>query len=69
MSGNHFDRLTETVHGARVVYARLKEPVGEFVYAGRVEGGELQLWTEDGRWRDSGEAHPFDLALTRAQGA
>lgn len=58
-----FDRSTTTVQGRPVDFCRLPEPVGEFVYVGRIDGNSLELWTELGRWRESGAAHPYDLAL------
>ena len=65
MSRIEFDRRGETVLGRPVIFCRLKQPVAGFIYAGRVDGGFLDMWTEDGRWREDGVAHPLDLALTR----
>lgn len=61
-----FDRMCETVLGRRVQFRRLKQPVGLFVYEGRIEDRDLELWTETGRWREDGQPHDFDLAITRA---
>lgn len=58
-----FDRSTTTVNGRPVDFCRLKEPAGGFVYAGRIDGNALELWTELGHWRENGSPHPFDLAL------
>ena len=58
-----FDRVCETVTGRPVQYRRLKEPVGAFVYEGRIADRDLELWTETGRWREAGEPHDFDLAI------
>jgi hypothetical protein len=69
MSGDtsrDFDRVCETVLGRPVQYRRLPQPVGTFVYEGRIEDRDLELWTEMGRWREDGQPHDFDLALTRA---
>lgn len=42
-----------------------------FALIGRtVEEGRLELWQENGRWRESGEAHPLDIvSLVTAGGA
>lgn len=58
-----FDRSTRTVEGRPVDFCRLPEPVGPFVYAGRIDGNSLELWTELGHWRETGQAHPYDLAI------
>lgn len=71
MSHEHprYDRLCTTVFTEPVHYRRLPEPIGPFVYEGRVAGRHLELWTETGRWREDGQAHPLDLALVHAKGA
>jgi hypothetical protein len=64
MSNPCLNRITQTVYGLRVHYRRLEQPIGAFVYEGRIEGRDLELWTEMGRWRDDGRPHEFDLAIT-----
>jgi hypothetical protein len=68
MAGLLYDRECRTVRGRRVRYRRLKEPVGLFVYEGRIEGGDLQMWTELGYWRETGVPTDCDLVLEHAQG-
>jgi len=58
-----FDRSTTTVLGRPVDFVRLDQPSGGFVYCGRVDGGSLEMWTEQGRWREDASPHPLDLAL------
>ena len=73
MNNDTFDRVGETVLGAPVSFHRLKQPVGAFVYEGRVglatEEAAVELWTEEGRWHDDGRSHPLDLALVSQKGA
>jgi hypothetical protein len=69
MSALQFDRVTETVFGKRVDFRRLTIPVGEFVYEGRVDGGNLEMWTEYGRWREDSCPHHFDLVMVKARSA
>ena len=65
MSSIEFDRRGSTVMGKPVAFRRLGAPLGAFVYEGRVDGEGLTFWTEDGRWRADGRAHPLDLAIAR----
>lgn len=69
MSAANFDRVTRTVLGEPVAFRRLAEPVGEFVYEGRINCGPLELWSEDGRWREDAAPHTNDLLITRARSA
>jgi len=70
MNNDTFDRVGETVLQAPVSFHRLKEPVGAFVYEGRVgTSNEVELWTESGRWHDDGRPHDLDLALVSQKGA
>lgn len=52
-----------TVFNQVVAYRRLAEPVGPYVFEGRVAGRDLELWTELGRWHEDGRPHHLDLAL------
>lgn len=71
MNNDIFDRIGETVLGAPVCFHRLKQPVGAFVYEGRVgnAAAQVELWTEQGRWHDDGRSHDLDLALVSQRGA
>lgn len=73
-----FNRVCATVMGVRVEYRRLSDEereiripgatvqLSEFVYIGRVSGAALEMWKENGRYREDEAAHPWDLALTSA---
>jgi hypothetical protein len=75
MISTTFDRHCFTVLGRPVDYRRLtieertaKRANGatEFTpwgYIGRVDGGSLELWKDNGRWREDDSAHPLDLAV------
>lgn len=64
------DRCTHTVFGKPVQFCRLREPVaGGYVFAGRVQGGHLELWRDNGRWREDETGHPLDLVLVAQRGA
>jgi hypothetical protein len=75
MSADYNER-GETVFGAPVVFRRLtlcerRIDAGEnrggfssFALEGRIDGGPLELWKANGRWRENDKAHPSDLAIT-----
>jgi hypothetical protein len=63
-----YDRMGATMNGRSVKFRRLPEPIGDFVYEGRVDDGELHFWTELGYWRESMAPHPLDLILPMAKG-
>lgn len=61
-----------TVHGHSVRnFRRLPESERQlnagglsiWVFEGRVNGADLELWEATGRWREDGKAHPLDLAF------
>ena len=70
------DRRCGTVLGYPVEYRRLSDveraivgpgggfvDLSPFVYIGRVAGRALEMWKENGRYREDDTAHPLDLAL------
>lgn len=50
-----FLRNGQTAH----VTGRVNVP--PFALVGRQNGGQLELWQEDGEWREDGAAHPLDI--------
>ena len=62
---------TQTVSGRAVQFRRMDEPVGPFFLIGALEiaPGHIpdlgaELWRADGRWREDGQPHELDLAVT-----
>lgn len=76
-----FNEQTETVFGEPVVFRRLtlgerrievgshKGEVTPFALIGRVNGGDLELWKSNGRWRENDQPHFRDLAITAGASA
>lgn len=67
-----FNECSETVMGEPVVFRRLtlgerksnRGEISPFSLLGRVNGGDLELWKSNGRWRENDKAHPRDLAIS-----
>ena len=76
MSCSDFTDRTETVMGQPVAYRKLtlverritvgkqRGDVSPFALIGRVNGGSLELWKANGRWREDDQPHPLDLAIS-----
>jgi hypothetical protein len=72
---SEFNQRTETVLGELVLYRQLtvderrikagkrKGEVSAFSLIGRVNGGDLELWKANGRWREDEKPHARDLAI------
>ncbi len=76
MSFPSLTRVCSTVLNGRVEFRRLSDversifgpggvfvDLSPFVFIGRVNGGDLEMWKENGRYREDESPHPYDLAL------
>ena len=55
--------LCKTRGGRPALVMPLQLPVADFVYTGRIDDRDLELWRADGAWREDGSPHPLDLVL------
>ncbi len=52
-------------NGMRALIHQCMPPVGVFTLEGQDQDGQPHLWRQDGRWRERGGDHGFDVVGTQ----